>query len=166
MKDYHNNDYAANKYADGIVYLFADGAVEITLEDYLRDNPGKTAADFRELKLLSDAIYRQQDREATRQSNKNVPLHGLEETKAVGTPSPENLLFDLPEQAERDSQRRQLAELALDALTETQRRRFVQYHGEGLSLREIADKERKNFKSIDESVRAGETKIKKYLSEA
>ena len=42
MKNYKDSDYALNKYSQGIVYKFADGIVEITLEDYLRDNPDKT----------------------------------------------------------------------------------------------------------------------------
>ena len=41
MKNYKESDYALNKYSQGIVYKFADGIVEITLEDYLRDNPDR-----------------------------------------------------------------------------------------------------------------------------
>ena len=33
--------------------------MEITLEDYLRDNPDKTEEDFAKLKALSDEIYYQ-----------------------------------------------------------------------------------------------------------
>lgn len=42
MKNYKDSDYALNRYSQGIVYKFSDGIVEITLEDYLRDNPDKT----------------------------------------------------------------------------------------------------------------------------
>jgi hypothetical protein len=33
--------------------------VEVTLEDFLRDNPDKTEEDFAALKALSDEIYYQ-----------------------------------------------------------------------------------------------------------
>ena len=46
LKNYTDSDYAINKYSEGIVYKFADGIVEVTLADYLRDNPGKTEEDF------------------------------------------------------------------------------------------------------------------------
>ncbi len=42
MKNYRKSDYALNKFSEGIVYQFSDGTVEISLADYLRDNPGKT----------------------------------------------------------------------------------------------------------------------------
>ena len=49
MRNYKDSDYALNRYSQGIVYKFADSVVEVTLEDYLRDNPDKTEADFEEL---------------------------------------------------------------------------------------------------------------------
>ena len=49
MRNYKDSDYALNRYSQGIVYKFSDGIVEITLEDYLRDNPNKTEEDFAEL---------------------------------------------------------------------------------------------------------------------
>ena len=44
------SDYALNKFSEGIVYQFSDRTLEISLEDFLRDNPGKTEADFMALK--------------------------------------------------------------------------------------------------------------------
>ena len=41
MKNYKDSDYALNKFSKGIVYR----------------NPGRTAQDFIELKVLSDEIY-------------------------------------------------------------------------------------------------------------
>jgi|LSQX01.2.fsa_nt_gb hypothetical protein len=49
MKNYKDSDYASNKFSDGIVYRFAEGIVEITLKDYLAENPDKTVEDFMEL---------------------------------------------------------------------------------------------------------------------
>ena len=55
MKNYKDSDYARNKFSDGIVYRFADRIVEITLKDYLAENPDKTVEDFMELKALTEA---------------------------------------------------------------------------------------------------------------
>ena len=74
MKNYQSTDYAVNKNADGIVYRFAYQTIEVTLDDYLRENPGKTAADFAELKALSDADYYETDRSDCRQTWKNTFL--------------------------------------------------------------------------------------------
>ncbi|SFG94105.1 hypothetical protein SAMN05660211_04457, partial [Enterocloster clostridioformis] len=87
MKNYTDSDYALNKYSEGIVYKFADGIVEVTLADYLRDNPGKTEEDFARLKALSDEIYHQQDRQAQRTCRLDVSIHGLEETYFIATPA-------------------------------------------------------------------------------
>ncbi len=57
MKNYKDSDYGLNKFSEGIVYHFADCIVEITLGDYLAENPGKMTQDFLELKALSDEIY-------------------------------------------------------------------------------------------------------------
>ena len=81
MRNYKDSDYALNRYSQGIVYKFADSVVEVTLEDYLRDNPDKTEADFAELKTLSDEIYYQQDRQEYRVSHRNVSISGMEDAK-------------------------------------------------------------------------------------
>lgn len=41
MSKYQDSDYAVNKFSKGIVYRFSNETIEITLEAYLRDNPGK-----------------------------------------------------------------------------------------------------------------------------
>jgi len=55
LRNYKDSDYALNRYSQGIVYKFSDGIVEITLEDYLRDNPDKTEEDFAELKSMVES---------------------------------------------------------------------------------------------------------------
>ncbi|MDD3393216.1 MAG: hypothetical protein PHG19_01060 [Anaerotignum sp.] len=85
MKNYKDSDYALNKFSEGIVYRFADRIVEITLEDYLAENPGKTIEDFLELKALSDEIYHQQVIDENRTSRLDVSMNGLEETEALAT---------------------------------------------------------------------------------
>jgi len=164
VKNYTDSDYAANKNAKGIVYRFADVTVEITMEIYLRENPGKTEKDFAELKALSDSIYLKQDREEYQQTRKNVSLHGLDETEVCSVPSPEDEVIEQLEQAARQKQRRELAKQALGTLTEVQRRRYLLYHVKGLTMREIADMEKTHFTVIHESLQAAEKKIKIFLA--
>ena len=53
MQNYRKSDYAINKNSPNIVYRFHNEIIEITLEDYLKENPDKTEHDFAELKALS-----------------------------------------------------------------------------------------------------------------
>ena len=73
MWNYRKNDYAANKYSPNIVYRFNDEIIEISLEDYLEENPDRTEQDFLKLKALSDEIYYEQDRAENTQTN--LPTH-------------------------------------------------------------------------------------------
>lgn len=87
MKNYRKSDYALNRFREGIVYQFSDGTLEISLADFLRDNPGRTEEDFQALKVESDKIYFEQVRLETAQGNKTVSMTGLEETTAHPAPS-------------------------------------------------------------------------------
>ena len=165
MKNYTDNDYALNKVnKKAIVYRFADEIVEVTVEDYLRENPDKTAADFAELKALSDEDYKDRDREDYRLTYKNVSFHGLDDTDACCVPSPEEILFDEPERKTRKERMRRQAYEAIATLTEVQRRRYIQHHVEGLSSWKIAELEGRGHKAILYSLWAAEKKIKKYLA--
>jgi DNA-directed RNA polymerase specialized sigma subunit len=165
MKNYMNSDYAVNKNARGIIYRFADIIVEITLEIYLRENPDKTENDFVELKTLSDSIYLEQDREEYRQTYRNVSIHGLDETEICSVPSPEDEVIERQQEAMKQKHQRRLAKQALTTLTEVQHRRYLLYHVNGLTMREIAKIEGVIHSKIQKSLEASEKKIKKFLSD-
>lgn len=164
MENYKHSDYAANKYASGIVYRFADETVEVTLADYLRDNPDKSESDFAEIKALSDGIYEELARNMNRQTYKNVSFHGLAETEAFASPSPDNILFDQPEQTAKKFQQRQLAKHALNTLTDVQRRRYILHAAKGLSTWKIAKKEGVSQRSVMECLKAATKKINNNFS--
>ena len=164
MKNYTDSDYAVNKNSAGIVYRFADQTIEITLADYLRENPDKTESDFANLKALSDNDYYEQDRNDLRQTRRNVQLSGLDETDLCSTPSPEVEVVERDGQAAKGRKRQELAFAALEKLTEVQRRRYFMYYGQELSTWKIAEIEGANQKSVYESLQAAEKKIKKFLS--
>jgi DNA-directed RNA polymerase specialized sigma24 family protein len=163
MRNYQDSDYAVNKKSKRIVYRFADQTIEIALEDYLQENPDKTESDFAELKKLSDSDYLNQDRNNYRQTWKNIPIHGLEDTKSCAVPSPEDEIIEKAEQAAKKHHRRKLAKQALDTLTDVQRRRYLMYHIKGLSSWKIAEIENVNQSKIMKSLTAAEKKIKKVL---
>ena len=165
MKNYPNNDYAVNKNAKGIVYQFVDGTNKtITVEDDLRESPGKTESDFAKFKALSDDDYFQQDRSDYRQTWKNVSFHGLDGTAACSVPSPEDEIIERPEQIAKEQRRRELGLRAFAALTEVQQRRYIQHKVKNMSARKIAMLEGTNHKTVLESLQAAEKKIKKVLA--
>lgn len=159
MKNYKDSDYAANKYSPNIVYRFADGTVEITLEDYLRANPGKTEQDFAEIKALSDDIYHQQVVDENRTSRLDVTMNGLEETEQLATVSLDVELIQKSDERNAMEAARRL--LDSGDLTEVQRRRFILHFFQGLSYREIGKLEGVHFTSVDESIDAAKRKLKK-----
>jgi len=165
MKNYRDSDYAVNKNAEGIVYRFANQTIEITLADYLRENPSKTPVDFAELKALSDTDYYDTDRSDYRQTWKNTSFDNLgeDERASLAAPSVEDEVIDKGEREALLAQRQSLSALALDKLTDKQRRRYVLYHVHGKSYREIADIENAHFTSVEESILAAEKKIQKFI---
>lgn len=150
MKNYKDSDYALNKFSVGIVYKFADRIVEITLKDYLTENPGKTEQDFLDLKALSDEIYHQQVTHEHRTSRLDVSINGLEETEQLSTPPPETALIHKTEENKAMKAARQL--LDSGQLTETQRRRFIQHFIQGLSIRQIAAVDQVDYRAVWDSL--------------
>ena len=160
MRNYKDSDYALNKYSEGIVYKFTDVTIEVTLEDYLRDNPDKTEADFMKLKTLSDEIYYQQDRHEQRTNRLNVSINGLEEMEKVATPSVDTLLLQKEEEENVLEAAYQL--LHSGKLTPIQKRRFIQHYFQELSIREIARREGVHQRAVWDSLRWAEKKLKKF----
>jgi len=125
------------------------------------------ADDFRELKELSDGIYLTQVKNENAQTKKNDPLDGLDEALFDQELSPEEMLIaeiDFLEETRKRQKRLSTANHALSKLTKKQRRRYLMYHIDGKTIREIADIERAFFTTIHESLQAAEKKIKKVLT--
>ncbi|MDR2023322.1 MAG: RNA polymerase subunit sigma-24 [Hungatella sp.] len=163
MRNYKDSDYALNKFSKGIVYRFTDRIVEITLEDYLADNPGRTAQDFMELKFLSDEIYHQQIIHENRTSRLDVSINGLEETQQLGTGSFDIELIHKSDMKKAIGAAKQL--LDSGELTEIQRRRFIRHFFQGLSTRQIAQIESVRQQSVWESLYWASKKLKKFFNE-
>lgn len=162
MRNLKDSDYALNRYSQGIVYKFADGIVEITLEDYLRDNPDKTEEDFAELKAMSDEIYYQQDRQEYRVSHRNVSISGMEDTLVASALSVDAELIQKAE--EKKALEAAIRLLESGKLTDVQKRRFYLHFFQGLSTRQIAKLEGINQKTAWESLMWAEKKLKKIYN--
>ena len=161
MKNYKDSDYALNKFSQGIVYKFVDEIIEITLEDYLLTNPGKTEGDFMELKALSDEIYHEQVINENRTSRLNVSINGMEEMEQLSTISPDMELIHKADKKKAIEAARQL--INSGELTEVQKRRFILHFFGGHSYRQIAAIEGVFFTSVAESITAASRKLKKYF---
>ena len=166
VQNYRKSDYAINKNSPNIVYRFHNEIIEITLEDYLKENPDKTEHDFAELKALSDQIYYEQDRAESAQTRKDVSIHGLEETEHCAT----RALDEEWEERVVDIQNRKYAWKAFEqlftvgALTEVQKRRFRLHVFQGLSTRQIGRMEGTSHQAVAKSINLAIAKLKKYFA--
>lgn len=167
LRDYRKSDYAINKYSPNIVYRFHDEIVEVSLEDYLKENPDKTEQDFAELKALSDEIYYEQDRAESAQTRKDVSIHGLEEMDCCSTRPLEEELEELAVEV----QHRRYARIALErlfaagVLTEVQKRRFRLHVFRGLSTRQIGRLEGTSHQAVAKSLNLAIEKLKNFFAE-
>ena len=159
MKNYQDSDYALNRYSPNIVYRMATGIIEVTLADFLVEYPGKTEADFVVLKAFSDDIYKEQDRAGNVQTKKNVHLN---ETMVDSDEVPFDEAF--LDELDRETAGKAFAALIADgSMTEKQARRFRLRIFEGLTFREIAEREWISVKAVQQSVAAAVDKLKKYF---
>lgn len=163
MRNYKDSDYALNRYSQGIVYKFADGIVEVTLEEYLRDNPDKTEEDFAELKALSDEIYYQQDRQEYRVSHRNVSISAMEDSMIASALSVDAELIQKAE--EKKALEAAIRLLESGKLTTVQKRRFYLHFFQGLSTRQIAKLEGVHQRAVWDSLMWAEKKLKKIYEE-
>lgn len=160
-KNYRNSDYALNKYSDGIVYRFADRIIEVTLVDYLTENPDKTEQDFLELKALSDEIYHQQVVDENRTCRLDVTLNDWADSEQLATLSLETEVIECEDQQFASKALRYA--LQSGVLTEVQLRKFTLYFVDGLSQREIANLEYVTHHAVALSLGYAVKKIEEFF---
>lgn len=164
MKDYQKSDYALNKNSEAIVYRSDTGEIiEITKAAFLAANPDMTEQDFDTWKATSDKMLKDTDRADWRQTYKNAPIHGMEETESCATPSLDEQYMEVKDRIYALQAVRQL--LDSGKLTEVQRRRFLRYYFEGLTTRQIGQAEGTSHVAVAKSIRLATEKLKKYFTE-
>ena len=162
-RNYRQADYAKNKYSSNIVYAGSDETVEITLEQFLRENPEMTEEDFKYWKNWSDEDYCIIDRKDSIEAKHTVSIHSIEATELVSVPSAEDIVI---EKLSRENERvytMQDAEVVLSKLTDIQRRRYLLYEVYGLSTPQIALSEGVSQYTVWESIDSAKKRIKKVL---
>jgi len=158
-RNFRDSDYAKNKKNKNIVYQSSLGIYEITEEDFLKSNPSLNHDDFLYWKNWSDEDYHKTDIIENREQRRVISIHKIEETDFIASISTEEKYMNELEINEK--YKHQIANKIWNFLTETQKRRFYLYAVEGKSTFEIAKMEDKNQKTIYESIKGTERKIKK-----
>lgn len=164
MQNYTDSDYARNKNNAGIVYRFADGtSKELSLDDFLAEDPAMTEEEFRYWKQISDDDYYQQDRDEYNQTRKNVPYDTAPEILESTVPSPDDAVVEAPFRAMQEKQRRALGRKALDMLTFKQRKYSWMHHAHGMTQERIAAAEGIAHQTVSRSLMSAKKKFQKYL---
>jgi DNA-binding CsgD family transcriptional regulator len=172
MKNYQNSDYALNRQSEGIVYRFADGehvpgSSSYSEADFLANESGKTAGDFAALKEFSDEDYHRQKLRDYNTTHLNRNIEWAEDSGLCYSQSPEEILIariNAGEYAKKRARQAAIAKRVLAAMTDAQRRRYIQHAAYGLSTREIAEKEGISHVAVVYSLEGAEKKIKKVLA--
>ena len=124
-RNYKHSDYAKNKYSSNIVYAGSNENVEITLEQFLRENPEMTEEDFKYWKDWSDEDYCITDRKDSIEAKHTVSIHSIEATELVSVPSAEDIVIEKLSHENERIYTMQDAEMVLSKLTDIQRRRYL-----------------------------------------
>lgn len=167
-KNYTKESYAVNKYSDGIVYRGAEFDYELTLEDFLRENPNMTQADFEYWKNISDELYKEEAVKLNAITRKEVPIEEIEDTTIFSVESAESEFLRFEEEGKLTAKQIKdpifILEIAKSILPEIQYKRFIGYYLENKKLAELAAEEAVCPSSISRSLNGAEKKIKKFLS--
>ena len=162
-RNYRQSDYAKNKYSSNIVYAGSDETIEITLEQFLEENPGMTEEDFLYWKNWSDEDYCIIDRKDSIEAKHTVSIHSIEETELISVPSAEDIVIEKLNRVNERVYTMKDAEAVLSKITDIQRRRYLLYEVCGLSTPQIALSEGVNQNAVWESITAAKSRIKKIL---
>lgn len=155
---YNQSDFARNKKSENIVYKFIDGVIkEISLEEFLKDDPECTLERFEEIKAVSDGNYHESDLSDTKHRRHNLSLDSFdyEPNRTIITLEDQHILNEAKINAVRAAN-----ELFEDKkLTDKQKNRFAMHYILGISMRTIAKKEGINVSSVSRSLELARKKL-------
>ncbi len=152
-----NSLHALNKNEpDAIVYSSVNGnAMRLTREDFSSDD------EFQRWKTWLDADFHREEKDDHVYANHTRPLEEPHCSDTVA-PSAEDVIVAQEEQRERKNLHTALT-AALDShLTEPQRRRLWQHCIKGLTVRQIADKEKTSFQNVAKTIVRAKRNLKKF----
>lgn len=161
MSDYKKSLYALNKHSKSIVYRFGDEIREITIDDYLKQNPTHTEQDFLRYKEISDELFYDEDLADTSYRKSKLNIDGINE----GDLPQGNTPLDSLVKAEDEKRINNATYTLLDGknLTEVQKRRFILHFYQNKSLREIAKLEGVQHTPVYRSIKYATKKLKSFF---
>lgn len=161
MSKFNKSLYALNKYSENIVYQFGNETKEITLEEYLKENPTHTKEDFFELKKISDEMHHEEDLSNTSYRKKKLSIHTLNNS----IPLSEECILEKILKSEDKRKIELAAKNLLDGgnITKIQKKRFIKHFFLNKSLREIAKEENVSHIAIYNSIKYATEKLKKIF---
>lgn len=162
-RNYRQSDYAKNKYSSNIVYAGSDETIEITLEQFLKENPSMTEEDFKYWKNWSDEDYHEQIKRETNIKKHEFLFNDADETELFWLPSTEDIVVEKLGRENESVYTMKEAEVVLSKLTDIQRRRYLMHEVYEMTFREIAHIEGVDHMAIIRSVEYAKRKIKKFL---
>ncbi len=166
-KNFRKESYVVNKYSEEIVYKSADGDYSITLDQFLRENPGLTPKDYLYWKNISDELYKEEAVALNAITRKEIPIEEINDTTIFSVDSAEAIYLQIEDEGKLTEENIKdplfILEIAKNILPDIQLRRFIGYYFENKKLVEIAAAEAVSPSSISRSLTGAEKKIKKFL---
>lgn len=172
-KNFKNESYAVNKYSEEMVYKSVTGDYSITLEQFLRENPGMTEKDYLYWKNISDELYQEEAVKMNAIQRKEVPLEEIKDTLLVSTPSAEDVFLRSEDSEEYDENRLTeeeikdpafILKLAKEVLHEIHLKRFIAYYFENKKIKDIAASEYVHRSTISHSIHKSERILRARLA--
>ena len=152
------SDYALNKKdPEAIVCKSVSGVhIRLTRVDFSSDE------EFQKWKSWSDEDYHIREKEEHIHADKTVSLYKVSEI-VLAVQSPDDALMDEYDQQERERLLHQVT-VGLDCcLTPAQRRRLRLYYVDGLTVRQIAEKEGVRHQNVTKRITQAKNILKKFF---
>jgi predicted DNA-binding protein YlxM (UPF0122 family) len=170
-KNYKSENYGVNKYSEGFVYKSVTGDYEITLEQFLKENPGMSEKDFLYWKSISDELYHEESVRMTAIKRKEVPLEEIQDTLMVSIPSAEDEFLRIETNIDENKLTEEkikdpafILEIAKAILPGIHLNRFIAFYYENKKIKDIAAAEYVHRTTVSHSIKKAEKKIRGYLT--
>ena len=163
-KNFNKENYAMNKYSKSIVYCGSEQDYEITLEQFLKENPNMAEADFEYWKRISDEIYRDEASKNVSVKRNNIAIDDVNERKLPTVNSAEDEYFSMLNSdklsKENIMNKEFICGLAKKILTDKELKRFNDFYLKKKKMKEIAHDEGVYHTSVSRSITKAKEKIK------
>lgn len=162
MKKFNRTDYAFNKYAQGIVYQSVKGYYEISMEDFIREDPEKGKKIFLSIKSFSDEWYHEQDQMQTRITRKELSLEEVNEQTIKDNQVGQDIQIQVEEKLIKQCAWKALRDvLDQNFLTYKQKSRLKKVILDGFTIRQVAQIEGVSHVAVLKSIHIAQQELRK-----